>query len=51
METVEVKLRIPREIHAAVKAKAAEEGRTLTMQIIQIIKREQDIEGCPATSK
>ena len=37
METVEVKLRIPREIHSAIKEKAADEGRTLTKQIIQII--------------
>lgn len=40
MDTVEVKLRVPKEVHAAVKVKAADEGRTITKQIIQIVKND-----------
>ena len=43
MDTVEVKIRIPKEIHAAVKKKAADEGRTLVKQIVQIIKEDAQV--------
>ena len=51
METVEVKLRIPREMHTAIKVKAADEGRTLTKQIIQMIKEDTGVKLSVALSK
>ena len=51
METVEVKIRMPKEIHAAVKTKAAREGRTLTKQIIQIIKEDRAVNHTVLSNK
>lgn len=38
MKVIEVKIRIPEDAHKAVKALAVEEGRSMSKQIIQIIK-------------
>ena len=38
MKIIEVKIRIPQDVHVAVKQKAVEEGRSMNKQITQIIK-------------
>jgi len=43
MDFVDVKLRIPKDVHSAVKINAADEGRTLTKQIIQLLKSNREI--------
>ena len=38
MQTTEVRIRVPNDIHNAIKKKAVDEGRSMNKQITQIIK-------------
>ena len=38
MKIIDVKIRLPQDIHIAVKQKAIKEGRSMNKQIIQIVK-------------
>lgn len=49
MQTQEMRIRVPNDLRQWIEAKAADEGRSLNRQIVQIIKAAQKSEQTGAT--